>query len=158
MNKTAEAYRSSAGKGVWVMFTRDHEWYFRHLTEHVHMKPSDVVIVDGIAEWCKEHSVQENDMRKPVKLVSGNGSGPRMLIAERIPDEVLEERITALRIRSQLKSVGYDRADLLNSDTKKVSYLFLKEYASTIPDLADDELAADEWVFEQMEQLGMFNP
>ncbi|MGE5173919.1 MAG: hypothetical protein ACM3MD_08820, partial [Betaproteobacteria bacterium] len=68
------------------------------------------------------------------------------------------ERITALRIRSQLKSVGYDRADRLNSDTKKVAYLFLKEYAATIPELADDEFASDDWVFEQMDQLGMFNP
>ena len=90
--------------------------------------------------------------------MAGNGAGPRMLIAEMIPDEVLEERITALRIRSQLKSVGYDRVDLLNSDTKKVAFLFLKEYAASIPDLADDELAADDWVFGQMAQLGMFNP
>ncbi len=81
-----------------------------------------------------------------------------MLIAEMIPDKVVEERITALRIRSQLKSVEYDRADLLNSSMKKVAYLFLKEYAGAIPDLADDELAADNWVFEQMDKLGMFNP
>jgi hypothetical protein len=140
------------------MFVRDYEWYMRHLTEHVHMKPSDVVIVEDVAEWCKEHGVPENDKHKPLKLVAGNGAGPRMLIAEMIPDEVLEERITALRIRSQLKSVGYDRVDLLNSDTKKVAFLFLKEYASSMPDLADDELAADDWVFGQMAQLGMFNP
>jgi hypothetical protein len=140
------------------MFVRDYEWYIRHLTDHVHMKPSDVLIVKDIAEWCKEHGMPEKDKHKPLKLVAGNGSGPRMLIDEMIPDEVLEERITALRMRSQLKSVGFDRADLLNSDTKKVAYLFLKEYSAAIPDLADDEFAADEWVFEQMEQLGMFNP
>ncbi len=140
------------------MFVRDYEWYIRHLTEHVHMKPSDVVIVEDVAGWCKEHGVPEKDAHKPLKLVAGNGAGPRMLIAEMIPDEVLEERITALRMRSQLRSVGFDRADLLNSDTKKVAYLFLKEYAATIPDLSDDEFMADNWVFEQMEQLGMFNP
>jgi hypothetical protein len=61
-------------------------------------------------------------------------------------------------MRSQLKSVAFDRADLLNSATRKLSYLFLKEYASSLPDLKGDELASDEWVFEQMEQLGMFNP
>jgi len=75
-----------------------------------------------------------------------------------IPEEVLEERIRALRIRSQLKSVGYDRADLLNSDTKKVAYLLLKEYAATVTELADDEIAADEWVFAQMQHLGMLKP
>ncbi len=140
------------------MFVRDHEWYLRHLTEHVHMNPSDVVIVGDIARWCKEHGLPEKDRDKPVRLVPGDKEGQRMLIAERIPDGVLEERINALRIRSQLKSVGFDRADLLNSDTKKMAYLFLKEYVSAVPDLAGDELASDEWVFEQMEQIGMFSP
>ncbi len=140
------------------MFVRDYEWYIRHLTEHVHMNPSDVIIVEDVSNWCREHGMPENDEHKPLKLVPGNGSGPRMLVAGMIPDEILEERIKALQIRSQLKSVGYDRTDLLNSDMKKVAYLFLKEYAANIPDLADDELEADEWVFEQMEQLGMFNP
>lgn len=140
------------------MFVKEHEWYIRHLAEHVHMKPADIVIVKDVADWCREHGVSETDMRKPVKLVAGNGSGPRMLIAEMIPDEVLEERITALRIRSQLKSVGYDRADLLNSDMKKIAYLFLKEYAESVPELAGDDLAEDTWVFEQMDRLGMFKP
>ncbi len=140
------------------MFVRDHEWYVKHLSEHIHLKPSDIVIVENIASWCKEHGVDERDVHKPVKFVSGNGAGPRMLIAEMIPDTVLEERINALRIRNQLKSVEYDRADLLNSDTKKIAYLFLKEYATAIPDLDGDELAGDEWVFEQMDRLGMFSP
>ena len=48
--------------------------------------------------------------------------------------------------------------DLLNSATKKIAYLFLKEYASSLPDLAYDELAADEWVFEQMDRIGMLRP
>ncbi len=140
------------------MFVRDHEWYIRHLMEHVHMNPSDAVIVDDVAGWCKEHGLPEKDRRKPLKLVPANGKDRRMLIAEMIPDEVLEERITALRVRSQLKNVMKDRADLLNSDMKKVAYLFLKEYAAAIPDLAGDDLAQDEWVFEQMSRLGMFNP
>ncbi len=140
------------------MFVRDYEWYIRHLTEHVHMRPSDVVIVDNIASWCEKNGVPEKDGRKPLKLVAGNGAGPRMLIAEMIPDEVVEERITAIRIRSQLKNVRTDRVELLNSATKKISFLFLKEYAANVPDLAGDELAADDWVFEQMNLLGMFNP
>ncbi len=140
------------------MFVRDHEWYIRHLSEHIHLKPSDIVIVENIASWCKEHGVDERDQHKPIKFVGGNGAGRHMLIAESIPDAVLEERITALRIRSQLKSVRLDRADLLNSHMKKIAYLFLKEYASSIPEFAGDDLASDDWVFEQMEQLGMFNP
>ena len=140
------------------MFVRDYEWYVRHLTEHVHMKPGDIVIVENIAAWCTEHGMQERDRDKPLKLVSGNGAGTHMLIAATIPDRIIEERINALRMRSQLKSVAFDRVDRLNSATKKLSYLFLKEYASSLRDLAGDELASDEWVFEQMEHLGMFNP
>jgi len=140
------------------MFVKDHEWYFRHLMEHIHLKPTDIVIVENVAQWCREHGVSETDRRKPLKLIGRNGAGTRMVIAEMIPDEVLEERITALRMRGQIERVGYERADLLNSDMKKVAYLFLKEYAATIPDLAGDELAEDRWVFERMDQLGMFNP
>ncbi len=145
-------------RGYYGMFIRDYEWYIRHLTEHVHMKTTDVVIVESVAEWCKERGMRERDRNKPLKLVSGNGAGPHMLIAEMIADEVIEERINALRMRSQLKSVGFDRVDRLNSATKKLAYLFLKEYASSISELADDELSSDDWVFEQMDHLGMFNP
>jgi hypothetical protein len=145
-------------EGGMIMFVRDYEWYIRHLMEHVHMKPSDVIIVEDVAEWCKEHGVQELDKQKPLKIVAGDGAGPRLLIAEMIPDEVLEERIRALQIRSQLKSVAYDRVDLLNSSTKRVAYVLLKEYAANVPDLAADDFAADDWVFEQMDQLGIFNP
>jgi hypothetical protein len=140
------------------MFVRDYEWYIRHLTEHVHMKPMDVVIVENVSEWCKEHGVPERDRNKPLKLVSENGAGSHMLIAEMIPDDVIKERINALRLRSQIENVRFDRADLLSSATKKLAYLFLKEYSLSIPELADDELAADDWVFEQMDQIGMFNP
>ncbi len=140
------------------MFMRNYEWYVRHLTEHVRMKPSDIVFVKNVASWCREHGVPEPDEHEPLKLVAGNGAGAHMVIAEEIPDRIIDESIMALRMRSQLKSVGFDRVDLLNSEPKKIAYLFLKEYASSIPELAYDELAADEWVFEQMERLGMLRP
>ena len=138
------------------MFVRDYEWYIRHLAEHVNLKESDVDIVEDVPEWCREHGVAENDGHRPLRLVKRNGAGAHFVIASMIPDAVVNERITALRIRSQLRSVSQDRADMLNSDTKKIAYLFLREFASTIPDLASDDLAADDWVFEQMGRIGMF--
>lgn len=140
------------------MFVRDYEWYVRHLAEHLSMKESDLVIVESVVGWCREHGITEKDERKPVKLVSANGSGKRMLVAAMIPDEVIEERINAARIRSQLKSVVNDWTDKLNSPTRKIAYLFLKEYASAMPELTYDDLAADEWIFEQMERIGVFQP
>jgi hypothetical protein len=102
------------------MFVKDHEWYFRHLTEHVHMKPSDLIIVEDVAQWCGENGLTEKDPHRMLRLVPGNGSVPRMLITSMIPDEIVDERIRALRIRSQLKNVGYDRADRLNSDMRTI--------------------------------------
>src|SRR5512144_1082694 len=103
------------------MFVRDYEWYFRHLAEHLDMKGSDLVIVENVAGWCREHGIEEKDEQKPVKLVPANGSGRRILIAGMIPDHVIEERINAARIRGQLKSVGDDRTEKLNSPTRKIA-------------------------------------
>ena len=138
------------------MFTRDYEWYFKHLTEHVDLDPSDITFVENVAAWCREHAVRESDDRRPMKLVVRPDGGPRMVIAETIPDEVMEERINALSIRGQLRSVTVDRADLLDTSTKRIAYLFLKEYAAAIPHLADDDWAVDEWVLDQMDRLGIF--
>ena len=80
----------------------------------------------------------------------GRGTGDR--------GTLLDSRINALRIRGQKRSVRDDRADRLNSPTKKMVYLFLKEFFQLDPDLAYDELAADEWVFEQMGRVGMLDP
>jgi hypothetical protein len=57
-----------------------------------------------------------------------------------------------------LRSLRADRADRLNSPTKKLAFLFLKELSQSDPDLVHDELAADEWVFEQMDRIGMLSP
>lgn len=140
------------------MLVKEYEWYVRHLTEHVNMRPTDVEFVDNVAEWCRERGIEERDERRPLKLVPASDRGVLMVIAREITEPVLEERINALRIRSQLKSVRQDRADLLNSPTRKVAYLFLKEFSQSRPDLAYDELASDEWVFEQMGMIGMLAP
>jgi len=140
------------------MFVKDYEWYFKHLVEHLNMKESDLVIVESVAGWCREHGITERDEEKPVKLVSVNGTARRMLVAAMIPDQVIEERINAVRIRSQLKSLGSDWTEKLNSPTRKIAYLFLKEYASSMPELAHDDIAADEWILEQMGRIGVFQP
>jgi hypothetical protein len=90
-----------------------------------------------------------------VKLVSKDGSGCRMIVREYIPDEIIQERIDALMIRGQTTNIAVDRADLLDSDRKKLVYLFLSEYATSLPDV-QDELLADAWAFEEMERLGFF--
>jgi hypothetical protein len=138
------------------MLTKDYEWYIGHLTGHAGMHFSEVLFVDNIALWCRQHGIDEADENRPLKIVTGNGV--TLLIAKMIPDHILEQRINATRIRSQLKSVNYDRADLLNSPEKKLAYLFLKELSMNNPDLAYDDLAADEWIFGQLDRIGITNP
>jgi len=137
------------------MNTREHYELFRYLMEQLCLLPEDLIFVENVADRCREEGIIETDEERPMKLISKDGSGCRMLIKEFISDEILRERINALRIRSQLKNVAFDRADLLDSDRKRLAYLFLSEYAPSLPDIRDDFLA-DDWAFDQMDRLGFF--
>lgn len=135
------------------MNTREYYELFRYLIEQVCLLEQDLVFVEDIAHWCSEHGIPETDPERPMKLVAKEGSGCRMLIKEYVSAKIIRERINALRIRSQLKSVAFDRADLLDTDRKRLAYLFLYEYSASLPD-APDDLLADDWVFGTMERLG----
>lgn len=137
------------------MNTREHYELFRYLAEKLCLLPEDAVFVENIAAWGRERGIPETDEGRPMKLVSKEGPGCTMLIREFVSAEVMRERINALRIRSQLKSVAFDRADALDSDRKRLAYLFLSEYAVSLPDVQDDFLA-DDWAFGEMERLGFF--
>jgi hypothetical protein len=137
------------------MNTREHYELFRYLMEQHCLFPEDILFVENIADWCKEHGIPETDADRPLAIVSKEGAGCRILIKEHVSDRVMNERVNALRVRSQLKNVAFDRADLLNSDRKKLAYLFLSEFAVSLPDVQDDFLA-DDWSFDEMERLGFF--
>jgi len=136
--------------------TKDYFELFRYLMEQYCLFQEDIVFVDDISEWCRQNSIPDVDSNRPMKLVLKTPSGCKMLIKETIPDEVIGERVNALRIRGQIKSVAFDRADMLNSDQKKLAYLFLSEYAASLIDVGDDELLADDWAFTEMKRLGYF--
>lgn len=138
------------------MYTRDYYELFRYLMEQYCLLQEDLIFVDDIASWCRENGIPEPDKERPFKLVSKDGIGCKMLIRENITDEILEQRINALRVRSQLRNVLVSRADLLNSNKKKLTYLFLSEYATSLPDMGADDFLIDDWVFEEMERLGFF--
>jgi hypothetical protein len=137
------------------MNTREHYELFRYLMERHCLFAEDIAFVENIADWCRENGIPETDGERPLKIVSKEGSGCRILIKENISEKTMNERIDALRVRSQLKNVAFDRADLLDSDRKKLAYLFLSEFALSLPDIQDDFLA-DNWSFDEMEILGFF--
>jgi hypothetical protein len=149
MNQTEEKWRIA-------MNTRDYYELFRYLMEEHNLSQEDILFVDDISEWCAEKGIPETDAERPFKIILTKLPECKMLIREYLPEGVVEERINALRLRNQLKNVAYDRADMLNSVQKKLAFLFLKEYTTSVPDLAGDELGADDWVFDEMEGLGFF--
>jgi hypothetical protein len=138
------------------MNARENYELFRYLMQKYCLFPEDLVFVENIADWCREKGIAEPDRERPLRLISKGESGCKMLIKEDISADAVRERINASRIRSQLQNAAVDRGDLLDTDKKKLAYLFLSEYATSLPDL-QDELLADNWVFDELEKLGYFN-
>jgi len=137
------------------MNARNHYELFRYLVEQNCLRPEDIMFVEDIAAWCVAQGIEEPDRERPLKIVLGEGACT-VVIREEVPEKVLEGRINALRIRGQTRNVAVDRGDLLNSERKKLAYLFLCEFATTLPEVDGDELAADDRAFSEMERLGFF--
>lgn len=137
------------------MNTREYHELFRYLMEQRCLLPESVVFVEDIVDWCKENDVPETDREMPFKLVS-RGKGCLMLVREEVPERVIVERIRAMTIRDQVDNAAVDREEKLDSIQKKLAYLFLREYAVSLPDVGTDEILADNWTFGEMERLGYF--
>lgn len=139
------------------MDTKKYYELFRYLMRQYCLIEEDIEFVEDIKKWSESHGFSEPDRQKPLKLVPLDASGCMMLVLEHIPEGVLQGRLNALRMRSQMiKSVTYDWADMLDTPQKILAYLFLHEYAKTLPQISDDELLADEWAIKEMQYLGYF--
>jgi hypothetical protein len=138
------------------MDTRDHRDVIRSLMEHYCMDPGGVVYAESVYEWCAREGVDEPDRQKPLRLITRAGERCRMVVMERIPDAVVEERVRAMGVRGALQNAALDRAAMLNSDKKRLAYLFISEYATSMPDIEGDPLLIDNWAFDEMKKLGFF--
>jgi hypothetical protein len=138
------------------METRDYRDVLQSLMEHYCLNPEDIIFVENVHDWCIREGIEEPDKNKPVKLITPKGKSCRIVINESIPDSAVENRIKAMSIRGALQNVALDRAALLNSEKKKLTYLFISEFATSLPDLEGDELLADNWAFEEMKKMGFF--
>lgn len=137
------------------MYTKEFDRVLEELLEEYCLFLVKVEFVDDVYEWCKNKDVEEWDRDKPLKLVVNEEKGCKLVVNELIPEKAMHDRLKALEVRSALTNVATNKADLLNSDKKKLAWLFLMEYASTLPDL-EDEILADDWSFKEMERLGYF--
>lgn len=155
MNTTGQGKVS--GITVGYLYAEDHKELFSYLMEVYCLRLEDMLFVNNIADWCRKQGIPEPDHERPLKLVLNSPQGCRMLISRMMPKKTVEQHINGLSIRSQIKGITDDPADRLNSDRKKLAYLFLAEYAASLPEMGEDELLADAWALKEMERLGFFN-
>ena len=137
------------------MNTKDHEELIKEMISSYCLLSTELSFVDSVHEWCKNNGVEEPDRNKPVRFILQDDRACTMVINDVLPKEIVEKRINALRVRSALVNVANNRADMLDSEKKKLAYLILSEYAATVQ-TPDDELLADQWVFDEMEKKGFF--
>jgi hypothetical protein len=137
------------------MNLREYFEVFRYLMEQQRLRQKDITFVENIAEWCREHDTPEPDSDKPMKLISEDGQERKMLIKENVPEGIIDERINAVRIRDQVTNAASSKVDMLDSPQRKLAFLFLNEFAYSLPEI-DDDLLADNWAFNEMERLGYF--
>jgi hypothetical protein len=138
------------------MNLKEHEEDIKDLLKEYCLFLVEPVFVVNVAQWCKENGYDEPDKETPIKLVVSEEKGCKLVIREEVPDKVLEDKLKAMGVRGALQNVAQDREAMLDSEKKKVAYLFLHEYASNMPEHDDDELLMDNWAFEEMERLGFF--
>ncbi|MDA8084679.1 MAG: hypothetical protein M0024_13555 [Nitrospiraceae bacterium] len=138
------------------MQTGDYHSLFVYLMEQYCLPLENMVFVDSVSDWCKDQGIEEPDKDRPLRMVIREPGGCRMLIRKEIRDEVISRRMNALSVRNQPLNVASDVAERLNSDRKKLAYLFLSEYAGSLPEIRDDERMTDEWAINEMERLGFF--
>ncbi len=135
------------------MNSREYQQFFKYLSERACPGHQEIIFTENIARWCREHGIDERDEQRPFLALATDGRCG-MVIKEQIQDKVLHERINAARMRDQILSVANEQVDLLDSTKKQLAFLFLREYATSLPDIEYDRLA-DEWAFEQMKRLGL---
>lgn len=138
------------------METKDYKDVLDSLMEQYCLNPNDIIFVASVYEWCVREGIDEPDRKKPIKLISPKGKSCRMVIMESVEESVIDERVKAMSIRGTLQNVAIDRADWLDSGKKRLTYLFISEFASGNPDFEGDELLVDNWTFDEMKKMGFF--
>lgn len=137
------------------MNTKLHNMLLKQLMTMNCQIEEDITFVYNVADWCKSEGISEPDRNRPLRLVLHGGTGCRLIVREEVPARVIEEHINAMRMRMKLQDTVHDYGDRLDSDRKKLAYIFLSEYAMLLPNVKN-ERDADEWAFKEMEAMGLF--
>ena len=137
------------------MYAKDHTEALASLLQNYCGDSIEIHYTDDLSKWCKANGLKAHDTHDTLRIADSADGAVRLGILEVIPRASVDERIKALSIRLSLQDVAHNLADSLNSDKKKLAYLMLKEYSTTVADL-DDELVADNWIFGELRKYGLF--
>ncbi|MCK4911840.1 MAG: hypothetical protein KAR83_09360 [Thermodesulfovibrionales bacterium] len=137
------------------MYAKDHGEALAGLLHNYCGDSIEIQFTDDLAVWCKANGIKARDDHDIMRIVDRGGGAVRLGILEVIPEGLVDERIKALSVRWSLQNVANNLADRLDTDKKKLAYLLLKEYSTTVSEL-DDELVADNWVFAELRKYGFF--
>ncbi len=117
----------------------------------------DINFVDDITSWARKNNRELGEPHHPMKLIPSDEDFLSMVIQSDIHEEVVDDVIKNLSIRWSVKDNATDMDRKLNSTKKRLIFCFLKERARTMKDVGGNELAEDEWVFDEMQLLGYFD-
>ncbi|RJQ22405.1 MAG: hypothetical protein C4560_02450 [Nitrospiraceae bacterium] len=136
-----------------MIFIRDYEETLKRLgTEYfIHNLQS----VPNLMSWVRDNGKDLGEPHHPMKLVAADNS-LTMIMQSEIDDESLNDVIRNLGLRWSIKDNSADINKKLDDTTKRLVYCFLKEYARTLRNVGGDELLEDQWVFDEMDDLGFF--
>jgi len=115
----------------------------------------NVKFVPDLLSWGKKQNVDLHEPHQLMKTVP-EGDTMTMVIQSEIPERMLDNVITNLSVRWSLKDNVSDPSKILNSEKKRLVFVFLKECARTTKNVCGDKLIEDAWAIEAMEKLGFF--
>lgn len=137
-----------------MIFMKDYDKLLKELGQEYFV--SDVQYVENLRDWSEQKNIDLSEPSQPLKLITDENNGLIMTVQSELDEEMLNNTINALEVRSSLKDTVTNYAKTLNSIKKRLAYCFLKEYARTLKDVGGDELHEDEWSLKEMEKLGFF--
>ncbi len=118
----------------------------------------NIKYVPDIVRWAAERHEQLGEPHLPMKLVVESDDDLTMVIQSEVKEEMIADVIRNFSIRWSVKDNATDMEKKLDTTRKRLAYCFLKEYARALQKVDGGEISEDEWVLEELDYLGYFNP
>jgi len=119
----------------------------------------NVKYVPDIMKWAAENNTELGEPHLPMKLVVGaDDDDLTMVLQSEVDEEMIGDVIKNFGVRWSVRDNATDMEKKLDTTRKRLAYCFLKEYARALQKVDGGEISEDEWVLEELEYLGYFDP